>query len=132
MRPHISLNVKDVERSVKFYKSLFGIDPQKQTGNYAKFDLQKPALNFSMQSSHEPSRVSHLGIEVTSPEELKDWETRPEKAGLLGVPEKQSTCCFARQDKIWFKDPDGNAWEIFYVFEQLPVTQSGEKSSCCA
>lgn len=131
MRAHLSLNVKSVPESVAFYSKLFGVGPQKQNSTYAKFDLKEPALNFAMQSSAEKvSHVSHLGIEVDSLEQLKQWEEKLISAGLIGKPEQQSNCCFARQDKLWFQDPDGNAWEVFHVYEQLPVTESN-KTQCC-
>lgn len=121
MRPHVSINVANVEKSVEFYKRVFGVDPQKQTANYAKFDL--PILNFTMQSgeTRELSRVNHLGIEVGTSEEVQDWETRLTKSGVLATPEKGTNCCFAKQDKVWFQDPDKNAWEIFVVHHQLPI-----------
>ena len=65
MRPHISLDVRDVSKSVAFYEKVFGVKPQKQVVDYAKFDLKIPALNFSLVSSTgEVSAVDHLGIEV--------------------------------------------------------------------
>ncbi len=66
MRPHISINVQDVMKSVEFYRRVFGVAPQKMTASYAKFDLTEPALNFTMQSGgeREVSQVNHLGIEV--------------------------------------------------------------------
>jgi len=132
MRAHISLNVKDVPKSVEFYRKLFGVEPQKKTSTYAKFDLKNPALNFSIQSGAvHLSHVSHLGVEVDSPSELKEWEARLISAGLVRKLEEQTNCCFARQDKVWFKDPDGNEWEVFHVYEQLPVIESKSKSSCC-
>ncbi len=134
MRAHVSINVKDVSKSIEFYQKLFDKNPQKQTADYAKFDLQEPSLNFSMQSAapETVSRVSHLGIEVDSPTEIKEWKDRLEKAGIIGRIEEDTDCCFARQDKVWFKDPDGNAWEIFYVYEQLTVSDSFPASgSCC-
>ena len=130
MRPHISINVKNVSKSVEFYKKVFGVEPQKQTENYAKFDLKNPALNFAMQSSSKISRVSHLGIEVDSAEEVTVWEERLRAAGVLKAVEKDSDCCYARQDKAWFSDPDGNAWEVFFVHEQLPVPKEEDTSSC--
>ena len=27
----------------------------------------------------------------------------------------ERTCCYARQDKTWVQDPNGNSWEFFYV-----------------
>lgn len=129
MRPHISIIVSDVAASVAFYKKVFGVEPQKQTSRYAKFDLTEPALNFSMTSGHgEISRVSHLGIEVDSLHALSKWRDQLQQKGLVQATEENSDCCYARQDKVWFVDPDKNAWEVFYVHEQLPVTET----SCCA
>ena len=132
MRPHVSLNVSDVGKSVEFYKKVFGLEPQKQTQSYAKFDLKTPALNFSMQSGiGEISRVSHLGIEVDSADEVMKWQKALTEQGLVKLVESDTNCCFARQDKVWFTDPDGNEWEVFYVHEQLPVSEKVEKSACC-
>jgi catechol 2,3-dioxygenase-like lactoylglutathione lyase family enzyme len=134
MRAHLSIDVKCVEKSVEFYEKVFGLKPQKQSDSYAKFDLRNPALNFSMQSheGHPASRVNHLGIEVDSPAELSEWQERLGASGLIKRVETQTSCCFARQDKLWFDDPDGNAWEIFLVYEQLPVHPSGLKDrQCC-
>jgi len=132
MRAHISLNVRNVPKSVEFYRKVFGAEPQKQTATYAKFDLQNPSLNFAMQSGGEVSRVSHLGIEVDSPEEVQAWEQKFHDLGLLQHSEKDVSCCFARQDKAWTVDPDGNHIEVFYVAEQLPVEAKEEATSCCA
>ncbi len=133
MRPHLSLNVRDVSRSIHFYTRVFGKEPQKQTSDYAKFDLQSPPLNFSLQSKEPLSQVSHLGIEVESLEEFDKWQKHLEKTSIVTTPELNTNCCYARQDKLWFEDPDGNPWEIFYVHEQLPVTsQSSTEALCCA
>jgi catechol 2,3-dioxygenase-like lactoylglutathione lyase family enzyme len=133
MRAHVSINVKDVEKSVEFYEKVFGVKPQKQTTDYAKFDLKKPALNFSMNShAGSPiSRVSHFGIEVDSPLDLQAFLHRLRSEGIAAEEEKQTSCCYARQDKAWFNDPDGNAWEVFHVYEQLPVHPSSVGSSTC-
>jgi catechol 2,3-dioxygenase-like lactoylglutathione lyase family enzyme len=133
MRTHISLNVNDVAESVGFYEKVFGVKPQKQNSTYAKFDLQAPSLNLSMQQGRSgtgaTSRVSHFGIEVDSADEMMRWQKRLTEQGLVKLVESDTACCFARQDKVWFADPDGNAWEVFHVHEQLPVT---ETAACCA
>lgn len=131
MRAHLSINVSNVEKSVQFYEKVFGVKPQKMTDNYAKFDLKNPSLNFSMQSgdAREVSKVNHLGIEVDSAEAITLWEKLLTERGVLTKAEENTECCFARQDKIWLNDPDGNSWEIFYVHEQLPIKP---KQSLCA
>ncbi len=132
MRPHISLDVRNVPESAAFYQKVFGVAPQKQTADYAKFDLDRPALNLSLVStSGELSRVNHLGIEVESMEEIAAWKARLIDAGVLTRVEEDVACCFARQDKLWFTDPDGNPWEVFTVHEQLPVSGPLAQTGCC-
>src|SRR5262245_41754522 len=82
MRPHLSPTVRDLQSSVEFYRKVFGVTPQKQTVDYAKFDLTTPPLNFSLVSSFPEdlalpgvtSVVNHLGIEVDDPGEVAAWE----------------------------------------------------------
>ncbi len=132
MRPHLSLDVRSVPASVVFYQKVFGVAPQKQTQDYAKFDLTQPALNFSLVSSTgRLSSVDHLGIEVESVEEIAAWKERLQTQGILERVEENTACCFARQDKLWFSDPDGNAWEVFTVHEQLPVDGTLSSTGCC-
>lgn len=133
MKTHISLNVRDVRASVEFYQKVFGVGPQKQAGAYAKFDLTTPPLNFSLVSGLAAiSRVNHLGIEVESANELASWEQRLQQYGFIDRVEHDTECCFARQDKVWFADPDGNQWEVFTVLEQLPVTIPLNETGCCS
>jgi catechol 2,3-dioxygenase-like lactoylglutathione lyase family enzyme len=132
MRPHISLDVRDVAMSVIFYEKVFGVKPQKQVADYAKFDLKFPSLNLSLVSSTgEISVVDHLGIEVETVEEVEEWKARLQREGILERVQENVACCFARQDKLWFTDPDGNAWEIFTVHEQLEVTGRLSQTGCC-
>jgi catechol 2,3-dioxygenase-like lactoylglutathione lyase family enzyme len=132
MRPHLSLDVRNVPASVEFYRKVFGLAPQKQTTDYAKFDLTVPALNFSLvASAGKVSSVNHLGIEVDSTEEIAVWKDRLQEQGILERVEDNVACCFARQDKLWFTDPDGNAWEVFTVHEQLEVTGPLKRTGCC-
>ncbi|MEQ1794089.1 MAG: ArsI/CadI family heavy metal resistance metalloenzyme [Nitrospira sp.] len=132
MRPHVSLDVRHVPSSVEFYQKVFGIPPQKQTVDYAKFDLSTPALNLSLVSSTgKISSVDHLGIEVDSRDEIAQWKVRLQGVGVLERVDENTTCCFARQDKLWFTDPDGNAWEVFTVLEQLEVDGPLSQTGCC-
>jgi catechol 2,3-dioxygenase-like lactoylglutathione lyase family enzyme len=132
MRPHLSLDVRNVHASVEFYQKVFGVPPQKQTVDYAKFDLTEPNLNLSLVSSAGAvSSVNHLGIEVASTDELATWKQRLQEQGILEKVEEDVACCFARQDKLWFTDADGNAWEIFTVHEQLTLSGSLKQTGCC-
>lgn len=131
MKAHISLNVRNVQTSVEFYRKVFGIEPQKQVADYAKFDLGTPPLNFSL--VHSPgaiSRVNHLGIEVESATEFTNWLRHLQEWGIADMVEHDTNCCFARQNKVWFTDPDGNQWEVFSILEQLPVTKPLKETGC--
>jgi hypothetical protein len=77
------------------------------------------------------SAVDHLGIEVETVEEIAEWKTRLQHEGILERVEDNIACCFAKQDKLWFTDQDGNAWEIFTVHEQLEVTGRLSQTGCC-
>ena len=49
LKPHVSLNVSDIDASVAFYEAAFGVSASKRREGYAKFDLQDPALNLTPQ-----------------------------------------------------------------------------------
>jgi catechol 2,3-dioxygenase-like lactoylglutathione lyase family enzyme len=133
LKPHVSLNVRNVEASIAFYRKLFGIEPLKVRTGYAKFDVQNPPLNLAMNEAptNEPhSKLSHLGIQVATTEDVLAMKARWEAAGLTTRDEMQTSCCYAVQDKTWVSDPDGNEWEVFVVLEDnLPET--AEAQSCC-
>ena len=132
MRPHLSLDVRNVPASVEFYQKVFGVAPQKQTTDYAKFDLTAPSLNLSLVStSDRVSVVNHLGIEVESADDIARWKQQLLELGILEKVEEGIESCFARQDKLWFTDPDGNPWEVFTVHEQLAVTGTLKNTGCC-
>jgi predicted lactoylglutathione lyase len=133
LKPHVSLNVRNVEESIAFYRKLWGIEPSKVRTGYAKFDVQNPPLNLAMNqaaTNETRSKLSHLGIQVASTDDVLAMKARWEAAGLTTRDEMQTSCCYAVQDKTWVTDPDGNEWEVFVVLEDnLPENQS---SVCCA
>jgi catechol 2,3-dioxygenase-like lactoylglutathione lyase family enzyme len=142
---HLAINVKDVRRSIEFYKKLFGVEPSKVRTGYAKFDVENPPLNFTLNEVPfgERGALSHLGIQVGSTEDVLAMREKWADAGLLPRDEMQTDCCYATQDKTWVRDPDGNEWEAFVVLEDnLPESapcECGDRveaetqaaSSCC-
>ena len=119
LKPHVSLNVRNVGTSIEFYQKLFGIEPVKVRTGYAKFDVQNPPLNLALNESvyNERGALSHLGIQVASTEDVLATKSRWEEIGLITRDEMQTNCCYALQDKTWVRDPDGNEWEVFVVLE---------------
>jgi catechol 2,3-dioxygenase-like lactoylglutathione lyase family enzyme len=147
LKAHLAVNVKNVEQSIEFYRKLFGIEPSKVRTGYAKFDVQNPPLNFTLNENAFSGRgaLSHMGIQVRSTEDVLITRQRWAEAGLLTRDEMQTSCCYAIQDKTWVRDPDGNEWEVFVVLtDNLPETadcECGEMvapeinavaNSCCA
>ena len=125
LKAHLALNVHSVERSIEFYKKLFGIEPSKVRTGYAKFDVQNPPLNLTLNEHDFSDRgaLSHLGIQVAGTDDVLATREQWIAAGLLTRDEMQTSCCYALQDKTWVRDPDGNEWEVFVVLEDnLPET----------
>ncbi|ULT58832.1 VOC family protein [Neobacillus drentensis] len=130
---HIGLNVTNLEKSIKFYSKVFGVEPVKVKPDYAKFLLQTPGLNFTLNLRDEVSgnQVGHFGIQVESTDEVSAHKNRLEANGIRTQYEEiNTTCCYALQDKFWILDPDGNEWEFFYTKADVEVN-SENASSCC-
>jgi hypothetical protein len=147
LKAHLALNVVNVEHSIEFYRKMFGIEPSKVRRGYAKFDVQNPPLNFTLNEGvvKERGALSHLGIQVAATGDVLATRERWSEAGLITRDEMQTNCCYATQDKTWVRDPDGNEWEVFVVLaDNLPETDpcacgekvqigaaSSQTSSCC-
>jgi len=129
LKAHLALNVRNVEQSIEFYKKMLGIEPSKVRPGYAKFDVQNPPLNLTLNeaSFSERGALSHLGIQVGSTDDVLQTRQQWADAGLITRDEMQTNCCFATQDKTWVQDPDGNEWEVFVVLkDNLPTS-----NLCC-
>ncbi|SDZ34350.1 ArsI/CadI family heavy metal resistance metalloenzyme [Thermoactinomyces sp. DSM 45892] len=129
-KPHFAINVKDLERSISFYTNLFGVPPVKVKPRYAKFDVQNPALNFTLNEGGEVTGgINHFGIQVASTQEVLQAKGRLQQSGLVTFDEMNTNCCYARQDKIWVTSPDGHPWEVFTVLED--IEQNEDLTTCC-
>lgn len=132
LKPHVSLNVSNIEASVAFYEKAFGVVVTKRRPGYAKFDLAEPALNLTMTESPRTGvNASHFGVQVASTDDVNEAKARFDGAGLPTFSEEDTACCYAVQDKVWIEDPDGNSWEVFVVKGDAPVMKD-ESSACCA
>jgi catechol 2,3-dioxygenase-like lactoylglutathione lyase family enzyme len=133
LKPHLAINVRDVEASTEFYKKMFGVEPSKVRTGYAKFDVEQPGLNFTLNQVPfgERGALSHLGIQVGTTDDVLALRDQWQARGLLPRDEMQTSCCYALQDKAWVTDPDGNEWEVFTVLkDNLPEAKSND-ATCC-
>ena len=128
LRPHLALTVTDVGRAVPFYEALLGEAPAKVRGDYAKFEVADPALNLTLNEGERESlgAFNHAGVQVASTEDVLAARERLVAAGLATFDEMDTTCCYARQDKIWVHDPDGTPWEVFAT-----LADSEDRADCC-
>ena len=133
LKAHVSINVRNVERSIDFYRRLLGIEPSKVRTGYAKFDVHNPPLNLALNEVPTLSgagALSHLGLQLASTGDVLAIRARWVEAGLVPRDEMRTDCCYATQDKSWVRDPDGNEWEAFVVLkDNLPETAGA--SGCC-
>jgi catechol 2,3-dioxygenase-like lactoylglutathione lyase family enzyme len=134
LKAHVSINVRDIARSIDFYRRMLGIEPSKVRTGYAKFDVQNPPLNLALNQVPGlagAGALSHLGLQVSSTEDVLAIRQRWAEAGLVTRDEMKTDCCYATQDKTWVHDPDGNEWEAFVVLkDNLPEVAGA--ASCCA
>ncbi|HEX9918101.1 MAG TPA: ArsI/CadI family heavy metal resistance metalloenzyme [Pyrinomonadaceae bacterium] len=129
LKAHLALNVRSVERSLEFYRRMLGIEPSKVRPGYAKFDVQNPPLNLTLNETPGTGHgaLSHLGIQLATTEDVLSMRRNWLDAGLDTRDEMATNCCYALQNKTWVSDPDGNEWEAFVVLEDnLPTT-----TLCC-
>ena len=140
-RVQLALNVDDLEASIAFYAALFGTTPAKVRPGYANFAVAEPPLKLVLiENPGSGGSVNHLGVEVSDTATVDAVQGRLAESGLASVDERDTTCCYARQDKFWGQGaPDGEAWEVYTVLADAPVAgacEDGcevdtEKAACC-
>lgn len=115
-RLQLALNVSDLEQAVRFYTQMFGVEPAKRKPGYANFAIQDPPLKLVLfEVSGIEERLNHLGVEVFDDAEVGAATERLKAAGLEHLVEDESTCCYAKQNKVWAREPDGLRWEWYHV-----------------
>lgn len=134
-RFHVHVSVKDLQQSIRFYSSVFGVPPTLEKPDYAKWMIEDPRLNFAISQRGGAPGVNHLGLQVESDEELEDLRARAAKARLAVLDEPGASCCYAKSDKYWVQDPQGVAWETYHTLGEVPTFSgaegSGEAASGC-
>ena len=118
-RLQLALNVSDIDQAVRFYSRLFGTEPAKRRPGYANFAIAAPPLKLVLlENPGQGGSLNHLGVEVPDADTVEAEQARLAQAGLAAVEERDTTCCYARQDKFWVQGtPDGERWEIYTVLE---------------
>jgi len=136
-RFHVHLHVDDLSRSIGFYTSLFAAQPARIEGDYAKWMLDDPPVNFAISTRGSKPGIDHLGIQTDDPAALAELKARAQVADLALLDEGETTCCYARSEKHWITDPQGIAWEHFHTLGSIPVFNEAKpvdaaQAACCA
>ena len=133
-RVQLALNVDDIDEAVAFYAKLFGAEPTKRRPGYANFAIAEPPLKLVLlENPGQGGSINHLGVEVTSTDEVVAATRRFSAEGMETLIEDGTTCCYAVQDKVWVTGPGGERWEVYTVTDDAPaevVEVAG--ATCCA
>ncbi|MFE9395505.1 ArsI/CadI family heavy metal resistance metalloenzyme [Streptomyces flavidovirens] len=132
-RVQLALRVPDLAASIAFYTKLFGTEPAKLRDGYANFALAQPPLKLVLIEGEagEDTRMDHLGVEVDTTEAVDAATTRLSDAGLTTAQERDTTCCYALQDKVWVHGPGREPWEVYVVKADAGTLAKQQGSTCC-
>jgi catechol 2,3-dioxygenase-like lactoylglutathione lyase family enzyme len=132
-RVQLALNVDDLDESITFYSRLFDTEPAKVRPGYANFAVADPPLKLVLiENRGRGGSVNHLGVEVEDVAAVDAYQSRLSADGLASVDERDTTCCYARQDKFWVEGaPNHEQWEVYTVLADSPTYGAQDESACC-
>ena len=133
-RFHVHVNVDRLDSSIRFYTTLFGVEPSVVKSDYAKWMLEDPRINFAISQRGRQAGIDHLGLQAENEAELTAIGDRLRAADAVALAEQGTTCCYARSDKFWAEDPQGVRWESFHSLGEATTYTRAEESSgpaCC-
>ena len=135
-RVQLALNVTDIDAAVVFYSRLFATEPAKRKPGYANFAIADPPLKLVLfENAVAPGgSINHLGVEVEDVDTVDAELTRLAAAGFATTEERETTCCYAKQDKFWVQGtPDGERWEVYTITDDAPAVEPADAEAvCCA
>ena len=137
-RFHVHAHVEDLQASIAFYSKMFAAEPTRVEGDYAKWMIDDPRINFAISTRGARLGVDHLGIQADTEDELAAMKAQAEAADMTLLDQGETTCCYARSDKYWVTDPQGIAWEQFHTLANIPVFSEkspagqDQAAACCA
>src|SRR4051794_3495455 len=132
-RVQLALNVNDVDEAVTFYSKLFGTEPAKRRPGYANFAVTEPPLKLVLiENPGHGGSPNHLGVEVQDVDKVDAEQARLAGTGLTSIDKRDTTCCYAKQDKFWVQGaPNGEQWEVYTVLADSPTYGIDDSPTCC-
>ncbi len=118
MRIQLALNVRNLDQAVAYYSKLFGVEVNKRQPGYANLAVENPPLKLVLlENPAATERLNHLGVETFEQEDVDKAIERLDAAGIADTVEEGTTCCYAKQNKVWSHDPQGLRWEWYRILE---------------
>jgi catechol 2,3-dioxygenase-like lactoylglutathione lyase family enzyme len=140
-RVQLALNVSNLDEAIEFYSKMFNAKPAKVREGYANFAIAEPPLKLVLieratGDTSEFHHLNHLGVELEDSVQVDQSIERFENLGLVEKIEKDTVCCYAKQDKVWVQSPDDAPWEFYTVLADSPTffvkVDGAEGSACCS
>ena len=139
-RLHVHVCVDDLDANIRFYSTVLGAPPTVVEGDYAKWMIDDPRVNFAISKRGTKAGLDHLGLQVESDDELAVLRQQVDQAEIAALDQTAAACCYAKSDKYWITDPQGIAWETFRTLDTIPVFGEDNRvaspkqsdSACCA
>jgi hypothetical protein len=133
MKTHLNFATTCLDKSVNFYSVLLGAGPFKLLPDYALFVTEQPGLELALDLRANVATASdaHYGLCVESVEDVDKAIARLTEANFVSLIEREETCCYANQTKVWAVDPEGRRWEVYTVHED--TEHKGDvDTTCCS
>ena len=140
-RVQLALNVSNLNDAIEFYSKMFNTKPAKVREGYANFAIADPPLKLvlmerSVGDTSEFHHLNHLGVELENSALVDESIERFENLGLVEKIEKDTVCCYAKQDKVWVQSPDNAPWEFYTVLADSSTfylkVDGVAGSACCS
>ena len=138
-RLQLALNVRNLDAAIAHYSKLFGSAPAKVRPGYANFAIENPPLKLVLiENPDADDSINHLGVEVSSVDEVRAEHDRLTSAGMPTWVEGETTCCYAVQDKFWVEGGE-HKYEVYTVLADADsmtntpkVADERSTEVCCA
>lgn len=124
---HVSVRVKDLAGSARFYAWLLGVQPREWTHRFATFIRSDLRLNFVLLVSDgkelHHDTLYHLGIAVPNKSAVVAAYLLARAAGWHVEKPPRTTWLGTPLHELWLKDPDGNLVEIYARLTEEELAQ---------
>lgn len=114
---HVSVRVRSLPASARFYTWLFGAPPKEWTHRYATFVRPELRTNFVIVVSDgrelHHDTLYHLGVAVPDREAVVRAYERARAAGVSVQKPPRTTWRGTPLHELWLEDPDGNLVEVY-------------------